>query len=364
MSVKEKLEKLKKKAAAGSVFYDVEDVPYWISTGVFGLDTIMGGGIPGRNLVVVAGVKSIGKSELVYSVIKEVVQIDGLVLLIDSERSFTRRRAKRTGFDPEQILYARPKAVETMEVKLLGDKTTSKEVGVVDLMDTTIKLARQDFEGKKLLICWDSVAATAVAQEMEQDSGSHLMGKHARLVSQGLRKLMTHTDDLDVSFLFINQLKEKIGTAWGKNTTYIAEKPLDFHAAITIEMTSAGLVKEGKSPVGIRTKATITKNRVEEMSADPKAFFNIYYKTGISWWETVIDFLEQNERFGSTKGWLVLPSGEKFRRAQLVKVAEKETSIQNALEDMMSFVEVTPRTIIKDGHIFEPAKKKKRTPVI
>jgi recombination protein RecA len=346
MSIKEQLAAFKKKVASGSAFQAVKDVPYWVSTGCYWLDRILGGGIPGRNLTALAGAKSVGKSEILYQLIREYLGMEGLVLLIDSERSFTRTRAARTGFDPDAILYARPKAVDSFSVKRPGETKESKEQGVLDLVTDTIDLARCDFADKKILIGWDSVAATAVGREMTEASGTHLMGKHAQLVSQGLRKLMTSTDELDITFFFVNQLKEKIGVVFGKSTTYMAEKPLDFHSAITLEMVRISDIKAEDGVIGIRSKVTVTKNRVAPPANEP-AQLSIYHKDGVNWWETVVDYLDVKKRLGDVKGWLILPSGEKFRKKDLVDKANVNPSVQ---DELMAMVEPPdPATVVFRG---------------
>ena len=62
------------------------------------------------------------------------------------------------------------------------------------------------------IIVVDSVAALTPKAEIEGEMGDSRMGLQARLMSQALRKLTSTISKTGVTCIFINQLREKIGS--------------------------------------------------------------------------------------------------------------------------------------------------------
>ncbi|MGB0484513.1 MAG: DNA recombination/repair protein RecA, partial [bacterium] len=65
--------------------------------------------------------------------------------------------------------------------------------------------------GKVDIVVVDSVAALVPKGELDGDMGDSHMGLHARLMSQALRKLTGSVSKSHTIFIFINQLRSKIG---------------------------------------------------------------------------------------------------------------------------------------------------------
>ena len=65
------------------------------------------------------------------------------------------------------------------------------------------------------VIVIDSVAALVPRAELDGEMGDSLPGLQARLMSQALRKITALVASSNTCFVFINQLREKIGVFFG-----------------------------------------------------------------------------------------------------------------------------------------------------
>lgn len=61
----------------------------------------------------------------------------------------------------------------------------------------------------------DSVSALLPESELERDFGDPQVGSQARLLSSGLRRLTKTAQQYNVTLIFINQLRMKIGVMYG-----------------------------------------------------------------------------------------------------------------------------------------------------
>ena len=113
------------------------------------------------------------------------------------------------------------------------------------------------------------------------------MGVQARLMSQALRKLTAITAKSKCIVIFINQLREKIGTTYGSPETTTGGRALKFYSSVRIDIRKGDPIKIGTELIGARTKAKIAKNKI----APPfkMAEFDIIYGEGISHVGDVLD---------------------------------------------------------------------------
>jgi recombination protein RecA len=247
---------------------DIQVIP----TGCLGVDLALGvGGIPRGRVVEVFGPESSGKTTLALHVIAQAQRNGGVCAFIDAEHALDVNYAGRLGVDVGALLVSQPDHGEQ----------------ALEITDVLVHSGAVD------LIVVDSVAALTPKSEIEGDMGDNHVGLQARLMSQALRKLTAAASRTGTSILFINQLRMKIGVAFGSPETTTGGQALKFYSSVRVDVRRLGAIKQGDEVIGNRTKIKIVKNKV----APPfrQAEVDIYFGTGIC---AHSDLLEHGLRVG------------------------------------------------------------------
>ena len=241
----------------------------WLSTGSTILDTIISndidaeGGIPVGKLVEISGEAASGKSLLSYMILKDCQDKGGIPVLIDTENAANEDFLRLIGleFYPEgSLVYIQVDSIE----------------GVFKAIEDIIRRIRENDKDKLCCIVWDSVAGTSTDAEIQGDYGDATVGLAARLIGQGLRKIIRFIGTQRVSLVFLNQIRQKIGVIFGDDTVTPGGKAIPFFSAVRIRLYSGGKVKAGKDVLGVGIRPKIVKNRMgpPHREADLKMYFN------------------------------------------------------------------------------------------
>jgi recombination protein RecA len=165
-----------------------------IPSGSLGVDIALGvGGIPRGRITEIYGPESSGKTTLCLHVIAEAQKRGGLCAFIDMENALDPLYAERIGVNLETLFVSQPDTGE-------------------QALEITESLVRS---GALDVVVVDSVAALVPRAEIEGEMGDSHVGLQARLMSQALRKLAGAVKQSNVSLLFTNQLREKVGVMFG-----------------------------------------------------------------------------------------------------------------------------------------------------
>ncbi|MBX4191780.1 MAG: recombinase RecA [Candidatus Doudnabacteria bacterium] len=212
-----------------------------IPTGSISLDIALGaGGIPKGRIIEIFGPEASGKTTLAMHMVAEVQNEGGIAAFVDAEHALDPERAKAVGVKIDKLLISQPDNGEQ----------------ALDIVEALIRSNSVD------IIVVDSVAALTPKAEIDGEMGDSHMGRHARLMSQALRKLTAIISKSKCTVIFINQIRMKIGVMFGNPETTTGGQALKFYSSVRIEIRRLAQIKQGDAIVGSRVKAKIVKNKV------------------------------------------------------------------------------------------------------
>ena len=212
-----------------------------ISTGSLSLDLALGiGGVPRGRIIEIYGPESSGKTTVALQVIATAQKAGGAAAFIDAEHALDPVYAKALGVDVDNLLVSQPDSGEqALEIAEALVRTDAIDVIVVD-----------------------SVAALVPRSEIEGEMGQSSVGVQARLMSQALRKISGAIAKSQCAFIFINQLREKVGVMYGNPEVTTGGRALRFYSSVRIDVRRGEQLKEKGEVVGNHIKCKIAKNKV------------------------------------------------------------------------------------------------------
>jgi len=273
---------------------DVDVVP----SGSIGLDWALGiGGYPRGRILEIYGPESSGKTTLSLHAIAQAQKKGGVCAFIDAEHALDPEYAKKIGVKIDELLVSQPDSGEQ----------------ALEIVEGLVR------SGKVDIIVIDSVAALTPKDEIEGDMGSYQVGKHARLMSQALRKLTAIVAKSKTIVIFINQIRMQIGVMFGNPETTPGGKALKFYSSVRMDVRRIAQIKKGEEVIGGRIRVKVVKNKV----AAPfrQAEFDLLYNEGIS---PEGELLVIGEKYDLIKksgsSYSYTPDGEKSKTVPEIKL--------------------------------------------
>ncbi|PYS47510.1 MAG: recombinase RecA [Acidobacteria bacterium] len=274
---------IEKKFGKGSIMRlgerEVADVSS-ISTTSLSLDAAIGiGGVPRGRIIEIYGPESSGKTTLALHIVAEAQKAGGVAAYIDAEHAMDAEYAGKLGVNIDDLLISQPDSGEQ----------------ALEIAEALVRSNGVD------VIIVDSVAALVPRAELDGEMGDSHMGLQARLMSQALRKLAAIIAQSNTCFIFINQIREKIGVMFGSPETTTGGRALKFYASLRLDIRRIGSIKDGDRVVGNRTKVKVVKNKVAPPFRECE--FDIMYGEGISREGDVIDLGVTNKVVEKSGAW-------------------------------------------------------------
>jgi recombination protein RecA len=212
-----------------------------IPTGSISLDIALGvNGYPKGRIIEIFGPESSGKTTLALSAIAESQRRGGRAAFIDAEHAIDPVYARKLGVNIDELILSQPDNGE-------------QALEIVEMLAHSNAID---------LIVVDSVAALVPQAELDGMMADNQVGLQARLMSKAMRKLAAVLNKSNCTVIFINQLREKVGIAYGNPEVTSGGRALKFYASVRLDIRRSEAIKVGESIIGNMVKIKVVKNKV------------------------------------------------------------------------------------------------------
>ncbi len=212
-----------------------------ISSGSIALDIALGvGGYPKGRVIEIFGPESSGKTTLALHAIAEAQARGGRAAFVDAEHAIDPVYAKKLGVNIDELILSQPDSGE-------------QALEIVEMLAHSNAID---------IIIVDSVAALVPQAELDGVMSDMQVGLQARLMSKAMRKLAGVLNKSSCTVVFINQLREKVGIAYGNPEVTSGGRALKFYATVRIDIRRTEAIKVGETIIGNSVKIKIVKNKV------------------------------------------------------------------------------------------------------
>ncbi len=270
------------------------EVRGWIPTGSDMLDLAISnrenGGFPVGRITEITGLEASGKSLLAAHALASTQKQGGLAVYIDTENAVSRDFLEAIGLDLEKMLYV---PLDTIE-------------DVFEAIESIVEGVRKSSKDRLVTIVVDSVmgASTKIEMAKEFDKDGYATSK-AIILSKGMRKITNMIGREKICLLFTNQLRTRLGVAFGDPYTTSGGKAIPFHASVRLRLKSVGQIKVKKDgvdqTVGIKTRCQVIKNR---MGPPLKTIdYDIYFESGIDNFGGWLNVMKQFKLVSTAGAW-------------------------------------------------------------
>tara|TARA_R110001583_G_scaffold66095_1_gene190399 strand:+ start:637 stop:1791 length:1155 start_codon:yes stop_codon:yes gene_type:complete len=270
------------------------EVGGWVGTGSSMLDLAISnrknGGFPVGRITEITGLEASGKSLLAAHALADTQKQGGLAVYIDTENAVSREFLEAIGLDLEKMLYVPLDAIED----------------IFEAIESIIESVRKSNKDRLVTIVVDSVmgASTKIEQAADYDKDGWATSK-AIILSKGMRKITNLIGRQRIALLFTNQLRSRLGVAFGDPWTTSGGKAIPFHSSVRLRLKSVGQIKVKKDgvdqTVGIKTRCQVIKNR---MGPPLKTIdYDIYFESGIDNFGGWLNVMKQHKLVSIAGAW-------------------------------------------------------------
>jgi len=266
-------------------------VKFRVPTGIIAFDKIFNGGIPAGKLTELYGDFNSGKSRIACHVLASTQKLGGDTLLIDTERSLDTGLVTLTGLDVSKLIYPNPDGIVTLE-------------DVFTLMEKAVKRLREENPDGLLTIVWDSVATAPGIAELESAIGQPVGAlRRAKLISDGLKRVMADVYRSKICLIFINQIRDRIDVQYGDKTETVGGKALKYTAALRVHVKLVGKIKDEvtKEQKGLKGQVVVERSKVGRPFG--MVNFDMMADTPIDTYTGLLDYMVRHGEVEQSGAW-------------------------------------------------------------
>lgn len=293
-----------------------------ISTGSLNLDVALGvGGLPMGRFSCIYGEPSSGKTTIALQVCAEAQKKGYLVAYLDSEHAMDMGYARALGVDLKHLLFCQP-----------DSGTQCFKIAEQMLKTTNVKV-----------IIFDSVTTMISEAEENSEMGANNIGRQAKMMSDGLKRLTPLVSKAGAMCLFISQTRKNIGQMFGDIDIMSGGDALKFYTTIIMKIwKKQSPMTEKINGEDIATSVETTVKVIKNKVAPPfrTAKFIIRYGKGISQEEEILDLaikfgiLEKAGAWIKYKGQNVAQGKEKA----MTWLKEDPTRMEHFKETVLEYI--------------------------
>ena len=226
-----------------------------LATGISEIDKCLEGGFPEGRITEISGPEASGKTTVMLHLIAAAQTRGEVVYYIDAEHALDYQYAQRIGVDLDTLLFAQPdtgeQALDTARI----------------ICESTMAVQEKRKQRVRTLIVVDSIPALVPAEMFEKIGKDGFettsgLGLTARMLSSKLPPLVAMASKANVTVVFINQEREKIGVTYGSPITTPGGKAMKFFASLRLRVSRIGYYDEGGQRAGIRAKLVPMKSKL------------------------------------------------------------------------------------------------------
>lgn len=259
-----------------------------ISSGIAGLDYLLGGGYGKGRIVEIGGPESSGKTTLALEAVAYVHRTDKEAIcgLVDAENAFDPEYAKNLGVDLDRLVLNQPQSAEEA-LDIIKNMVSAEVFSIIIL---------------------DSVNAISPQAEQDKDMSSSSMGLQARLISSFLRQVTPKLQKSGCILFCLSQIRMKIGVMYGNPEVMGVGNALKFYASQRLDVRRIKTNEDDDEAVSNDVRIKVIKNKL----APPfrKGEFTIIFGKGF---DRVTDLANSAIRLGvvDVKGsWISFGEGK------------------------------------------------------
>ena len=291
-----------------------------ISSGIPDLDDALGiGGFPRGRIVEIYGPESSGKSTIAIHLVAEAQKKGLLCAYLDMEYAIDPEYMRALGVNVEDLFLSQPDTAEQV-LEIANRLARSGEFGVVVI---------------------DSVNSMVPRAALEGEIGDANIGRLAKVMSDGLAKLIASTGKSGTLLFFINQIRDKIGVTYGSSETTTGGRALRFYSSVRLDIRKRDAIKDGDTIIGNKTEVKVVKNKMA--AAYKVAKFDIILGKGAAKENSLYDAAVKTGVLAKVDAgsWTYF-EGEKFANGQtkgkerLANEPETYAMVKEAVDKVMS----------------------------